>query len=165
VKRSPIPKSVAAVIREAERCGVTVQFGATHRDPTFVNDVNAPMHDGYVDDAKRIVYVCGTREEFEQLPHAAPALMHEVNHAVLGCAAEEDGAMLALDHEAYRRLRLAGWSHWMKGYDLGSWSKGSTKYRNGCLRYAYKKAAQERVIVDGKPNYDGAKRAREWAGG
>lgn len=155
-------KSVAAVIREAERWGVTVKFGARRTAPSFTHDDQAPMHNGYVDDVERIVYVCPTRENFEQLPHAAPALMHEVNHAVLGCNAAEHEAMLALDHEAYRRLRLAGWSNWMKGY-TGSggvyWSSLSPRARADDLRHAYECAEKEQALVNGKPNYEGARLA------
>lgn len=159
MKRSPMSKSVAAVIREAERWGVVVKFGAKRTEPTFANDVHAPRHDGYVDDAKRIVYVCSTREQFEQKSHAAPALMHEVNHAVLGCAAEEGGAMLALDHEACRRLRLVGWSEWMSGYKGGGWSDMSTMARSYSFRKAYACAEKEKALVNGKPNYEGARAA------
>lgn len=155
-------KSVSAVIREAERWGVVVKFGAKHTDPSYAHDVHAPMHDGYVDDAKRIVYVCSAREEFETLPHAAPALMHEVNHAVLGCHADESGAMLALDHEACRRLRLVGWSNWMKGYQgsgRGNWPTMTTSERAADFREAYACAEKEKALVNGKPNYEGARAA------
>ena len=159
MNRSPMSKSVAAVIREAERWGVVVKFGAERSDTSFAHDVHAPMHDGYVDDVKRAVYVSSTREQFEQLPYAAPALMHEVNHAVLGCHAEEEGAMLALDHEAYRRLRLTGWSEWMSGYEGGGWSDMSTMARSHSFRKAYACAEKEKALVNGRPNYEGARLA------
>ena len=159
MSRSPMSKSVAAVIREAERWGVVVKFGANRADTSFGYDVHAPMHDGYVDDVKRAVYVSSTREQFEQLPYAAPALMHEVNHAVLGCDAEEVGAMLALDHEACRRLRLVGWSDWMSGYEGGGWSDMSTMARSHSFRKAYACAEKEKALVNGRPNYEGARLA------
>ncbi len=159
MKRSPMSKSVAAVLREAERWGVVVKFGAKHTNPSFARDQHAPLHDGYVDDVKRIVYVCSTREQFEQRPYAAPALMHEVNHAVLGCAAPEEESMLALDHEAYRRLRLVGWSEWMSGYEGGMWSSISTTARGHSFRKAYACAEKEKALVNGKPNYEGARTA------
>lgn len=161
MSRSPMSKSVDAVVREAERWGVVVKFGAKRTNPSFQRDVHAPTHDGYVDDAKRIVYVCGTREEFERLPQAAPALMHEVNHAVLGCHAAEEAAMFALDHEAYRRLRLVGWSTWMESYecDFGTWNDLPTHSRAARLRKAYACAEKEKALVNGRPNYEGARSA------
>lgn len=174
MKRSPMSKSVAAVIREAERWGVVVKFGAERTDTSYAHDVyapmhdgyvdvNAPMHDGFVDDVNRVVCVCVAREAFEGCPYAAPALMHEVNHAVLGCAADEGGAMLALDHEAYRRLRLVGWSDWMSGYEGGTWLEMSTKARGYSLRKAYARAEKEKALVNGKPNYEGARLAHSEA--
>jgi hypothetical protein len=91
-------------------------------------------------------------------PMKAMALLHEMAHAIdptppiYVC---ELDIMLALEHEASRRLRLP-WAEWMRDYGTQldeSWGETNTRARGEFLAEAYANAEREGLMRERKPTY------------
>lgn len=92
----------------------------------------------------------------------AEAVMHELAHVVVGKDPNhvvEYESMLAIEHEAHRRLRL-DWRGWMANYAVGDkWPDTPTLKRGEWLAEAYEYAEADGLMRGRKPTY--RKRAPE----
>jgi len=91
-------------------------------------------------------------------PNPACGLLHEMAHVVMGGNPSqhgeslESGAMLALEHEAGKRLRIPRWGDFMV-IEGTFWVDLRTKDRRLALEKAYRHAKELGVLRDGRPTY------------
>jgi hypothetical protein len=146
-----VHRDVAAVMDECARWGVAVHIvkkvPKRFECPAY-DDVGCSVRGGRV-------YLDGFKLDD---PSAAPALLHEMAHVVVGTAAatvdEIDSGMLFIEHGAAKRLRLSRWEKWMDAYTIGgagwdTWPDSTERDRQRALRRS-KRGAKERGLVDGR---------------
>ncbi len=152
-------------VKECERWGVTVLFrktaplGMRHRKSFGVEFYSeAPQNHAWI--CLRSCAIWWGTDSMSPLD--ASGLLHELFHVVVWreCGeymniVDELDSMLALEHEANRRVR-ASWSSWMHDYGLGSelgWGDASTFERHKYLKRAYLSAEKQGLMRGGKPTY------------
>lgn len=128
---------------------------------------HAPQHDAFITNERELVW---NELEISDGSMAPCGLIHELAHVLIWIAcgqrpdvACESGPMLAIEHEASRRLRLP-WSKWMAGYGAPNgedWPDCSVKERSALLTDAYIEAEICGLMKHGRPTYRLPKSASE----
>lgn len=120
---------------------------------------HAPAHNAFIRNAtKELVWFEGDMDRED----APSGLIHELCHVLVWIASgtppdvvNEAEVMLAIEHEAHRRLRLP-WSEWMCAYGAPNgedWGRLSTKERGIYLALAYGNAEAYGLLKNDRPTY------------
>jgi len=148
------------VLAECRRWGVSIE-----RRERIPRRYQSPASDRVgLCHARNLVFVA--EAEWDN-PLVGADILHEMSHVIQplppGSTPEDEviSGMLAVEHEAARRLELSHWEEWMAPfqisaarYEFTSWDEATDAEKKRALRLSLRGAKKKKLLgPDGKPTY------------